>query len=143
MKQKFVISRSDDNTSITIAEHSEVDKDIFAQLCTETFLIADLPNPIKGNPEGLIYTFRTKNMFPPLDYAVRIADSLSELLADDSRRIIEVKIDDKAEITERRKAAEKLLEDADLSVLGGDEVDTLLETETSSAAPSGAPAESK
>ena len=130
MKQKFTISRSDDNTSIIITEYSEVDKDIFALLCTETFLIEDLPDPLKGNPEGLIYTLRTKNMFPPLDYAVRIADSLSQLLADDSRRIIEVKIDDKAEITERRKAAEKILEDANPGELEGKEVDTLLETGT-------------
>ena len=143
MKQKFVISKNDDNTSITITESSEVDKEVFAQLCTETFLIDELPPAPDVNAEELIRTFRTKSMFPPLDYAVRIADSLSQLIADDSRRIIEVKIDDKAEITERRKAAEKLIEDEKLHTLKGDEVDTLLETETSSAAPSKAQVKSK
>jgi len=119
MKQKYVISRSDDNTSITITESSEVDKEVFAQLCSETFLIDDLPPLSDASPEELIRTFRTKNMFPPIDYAVRIADSLSPLLADDSRRIIEVKIDDKAEITARREAREKLLKDKELSGPGG------------------------
>ncbi len=111
MKQKFAISRNDENTSIIITEYSEVDKDVFAQLCTETFPIKALQNPSKDNPEGLIGILRTKNMFPPLDYAVRIADSLSQLLADNARRIIEVKIDDKSEITERRIAAEKISND--------------------------------
>ena len=119
MKQKYVISRSDDNTSITITESSEVDKEVFAQLCSETFLIDELPNPPDGNPAELIQTFRTKNMFPPIDYAVRIADSLSQLLADDSRRIIEVKIDDKAEITARREAREALLKDKQQVESGG------------------------
>ena len=118
MKQKYVISRSDDNTSITITESSEVDKEVFAQLCSETFLIDELQSPPDGNPAELIRTFRTKNMFPPIDYAVRIADSLSQLLADDSMRIIEVKIDDKSEITARREAREALLKDKEQAESG-------------------------
>ena len=126
MKQKYAISRDDDNASITITEYSEVDKDIYAQLCTETFLIADLPKP-QDNPDGVIQAFRTRNMFPPGDYAVRIADSLAQLLADDAQRIIEVKIDDKAEITKRRMAAEKLAEEVMTQGLEEDELDTILE----------------
>jgi hypothetical protein len=130
MKQKYAISRNDDNTSISITEFSEVDKDIYAQLCTETFLIEDLPTPLKDNPEGVIQTFRTRNMFPPRDYAVRIADSLAELLEDDTKRIVEVRIDDKSEITERRLAAEKLAEEEMQDVLEDEELDTILETDT-------------
>jgi hypothetical protein len=126
MKQKYALRRNDDNTSVSITEYSEVDKDIYAQLCTETFLIADLPEP-RDNPEGVIQAFRTRNMFPPSDYAVRIADSLAQLLADDAPRIIEVKIDDKAEITERRMAAEKLAEEKMEPGLKEDELDTILE----------------
>ena len=126
MKQKYAISRNDDNASITITEYGEVDKDIYAQLCTETFLIADLPEP-QDNPEGVIQAFRTRNMFPPGDYAVRIADSLAQLLADDAQRIIEVKIDDKAEITERREAAEKLAAEEMEQGLAEDELDKILE----------------
>jgi hypothetical protein len=119
MKQKYVISRSDDNTNITITESSEVDKEVFAQLCSETFLVDELPASPDASPKELISTFRTQNMFPPIDYAVRIADSLSELLADDARRIIEVKIDDKAEITARREARETLLKEKELPGPGG------------------------
>ena len=140
MKQKYAISKNDDDASITITEYSEVDKDIFAQLCTETFLIADLPDPLQDNPEGVIHTFRTRNMFPPRDYAVRIVESLAQLLADDSQRIIEVKIDDKAEITERRIAAEKLLEAETPAALEDDELDTILESEKPSKTPSRADA---
>jgi len=129
MKQKYTISRNDDNTNITITEYSEVDKDIYAQLCAETFAIADLPDGLQDNPETVIETFRTRNMFPPRDYALRITVSLAQLLADDSQRIVEVKIDDKAEITERRLAAEKLAEEAMEDVLEDDELDTILETE--------------
>ena len=127
MKQKYAISRNDDNASITITEYSEVDKDIYAQLCTETFLIADLPEP-QDNPDSVIQAFRTRNMFPPGDYAVRIADSLAQLLADDAQRIIEVKIDDKAEITKRREAAEKLAAEEMEQGLAEDELDKILET---------------
>jgi hypothetical protein len=130
MKQKYVISRNDDNASITITEYSEVDKDIFAQLCAESFLIADLPDPIQENTESVIQTFRSRNLFPPSDYAARIADSMAHLLADDSQRIVEVKIDDKAEITERRIAAEKLAEEATGASLKSDELDTILESDT-------------
>jgi methyl coenzyme M reductase alpha subunit len=129
MKQKYTISKNDDNSSITITEYSEVDKDIFAQLCAETFLIADLPTPLEDNPDGVIQVFRTRNMFPPRDYAVRIAAALADLLADDTQRILEVKIDDKAEITERRLAAEKLAAEALEEVLEDDELDTILETD--------------
>ncbi len=130
MKQKYVISKNDDNTSISIAEHSEVDKDVFARLCLETFLIEDLPKNLKNNPKELIGTFRTRNMFPPHDYAVRIADSLAQLMADDTRRIVEVKMDDKAEITERRAAAEKIAEEEARSALESGELDTILESDT-------------
>ena len=47
MKQKYTISRNDDNISITITEYSEVDKDIYAQLCAETFVVADLPDGLQ------------------------------------------------------------------------------------------------
>lgn len=103
MKQKYTIGRSEDNSSITITEYSEVDKDIYAQLCAETFAIADLPDALQDNPAALIETFRTRNLFPPRDYALRIAQSLAQLLADESQGIVEVKIDDKAEIAERRR----------------------------------------
>ena len=129
MKQKYTISRSDDNECITITEYSEVDKDIFAQLCAETFSIADLPTPVQENPEAVIQTFRTRNMFPPRDYAVKIADSLAELLADDSRRIVEIKIDDKLEITERRLAAEKRAEEETQASLEDNELDAILESD--------------
>ena len=127
MKQKYALSLNDDNASITITEYGEVDKDIYAQLCTETFLIADLPEP-EDSPESVIQAFRTRNMFPPSDYAVRIADSLAQLLADDAQRIIEVKIDDKAEIAERREAAVKLAEEETKKGLAEDELDTILES---------------
>lgn len=130
MKQKYTISKNDDSSSITITEYSEVDKDIYAQLCAETFAIADLPDGLQDNPESVIETFRTRNMFPPRDYALRIAGSMAQLLADESQRIVEVKIDDKAEITERRLAAEKLAEEAMEDVLEDDELDTILETDT-------------
>ena len=129
MKQKYVIGKDDDNRSITITEYSEVDKDIYAQLCQETFLIADLPENLQDNAESVIQTFRTRNLFPPNDYAVRIASALAQLLDDDTQRIAEVKIDDKAEITERRLAAEKLAEEEMEDVLEEDELDTILETE--------------
>ena len=92
--------------------------------------VADLPDTLHDNPDGVIHTFRTRNLFPPRDYAVRIADSLTKLLADDSQRIIEVKIDDKAEIAERRMAAEKLTEDESQAALEDDELDTILESDT-------------
>ncbi len=126
MKQKFTICRNDDNTSVSITEYSEVDKDIYAQLCEETFIIADLPEPLQDNSEGVIQALRTRNMFPPSDYAVRIADSLANLLADDTQRIVEVKIDDKAEITERRMAIENLAKEG----LAKNELDTILEADT-------------
>ena len=129
MKQKYAISKSDDNSSITITEYSEVDKDIYAQLCQETFPVADLPDSFPENTESVIQAFRTRNMFPPNDYAVRIADSLAQLLSDDTQRIVEVKIDDKAEITERRIAAEKLAEEEMEEVLEEDELDTILESD--------------
>ncbi len=130
MKQKYAISRNDDNTSVSITEYSEVDKDIYAQLCTETFIIADLPELIQDNPEGVIHALRTRNMFPPSDYAVRIVDSLAHLLADDTQRIVEVKIDDKAEITERRMASENLAKEEMQKGLKGNELDTILEADT-------------
>jgi len=143
MKQKYTISKNDDNSSITITEYSEVDKDIYAQLCAETFAIADLPDGLQDNPETVIQTFRTRNMFPPRDYALRIAVSMAQLLADDSQSIVEVKIDDKAEITERRLAAEKLAEEAMGDVLEDDELDTILETDTATTTLSKAEATNK
>jgi hypothetical protein len=65
MKQKFVISKSDDNKEFKIEEFAELEKEIMSLMCEETYSSKDIKSAISESKEALVSLLRTKNFFPP------------------------------------------------------------------------------
>ena len=80
MKQKYQISRDDENQVLTIREYAELDKDTLSPLCEENYPMETIQRAVKEKKEVLIAALRTKNMYPPGVYAERIATGVAALL---------------------------------------------------------------
>ncbi len=78
MKQKYTIVKNDETNTMTISEHAELDKEMMSLLCEETFPSDVIGKAVeeKGN---LVDILRTRNMYPPVSYANRIAKAVIEL----------------------------------------------------------------
>ena len=81
MKQKFVILRNDDEKTLIIREHAELDKDVMSPLYEETYQSKDIKDAIKKGREKVISAIRTKNMYPLGEHAEKIAESVINLYA--------------------------------------------------------------
>ena len=80
MKQKYQITRDDENQILTIREFAELDKDILSPLCEENYPMKAIRKAVQEKKEVLIAALRTKNMYPPGVYAERIAAGVAALL---------------------------------------------------------------
>ena len=110
MKQKYQISRDNDNQFLTIREFAELDKDILSPLCEENYPMEAIQKAVQDKKEVLIAALRTKNMYPPGVYAERIADGVTTLLASQDQSV-ELFFDDIELLAAEEEAAENLVEE--------------------------------
>jgi hypothetical protein len=94
VKQKYLISKSEDGKQIAITEYGEVDKEIFSVLCRETYDTTKFEKAKEEGINSLIPAFRTRNLFPPFSTAVKIAEGIETCLHTRENETIEVFIDD-------------------------------------------------
>ena len=80
MKQKYQITRNDENQTLTIREYAELDKDVLSPLCEEVYPMEAIQKAAEDEKAVLIAAIRTKNMYPPSAYAERIAAGVSALM---------------------------------------------------------------
>lgn len=114
MKQRYVISKQSGGEEITVSEHAEVEKDIYSLLCEETFNYSEIAKAAESGEDALIQALRTENLYPPLDYSQKIAETVAQLMADDDIQTAEVSIDDKKVFLENQEALEEeVLDDID------------------------------
>jgi hypothetical protein len=99
MKQKFVISKSDDNKEFKIEEFAELEKEIMSLMCEETYSSKDIKSAISESKEALVSLLRTKNFFPPSLWIDSIADSVIELQGNKQEQFVEILFDDKEDKT--------------------------------------------
>ena len=99
MKQKFVISKSDDKKEFKIEEFAELEKEIMSLMCEENYSIKEVKAAISEGKETLVSLLRTKNIFPPSLWISAIADTVIELHGNKQEQSIEILFDDKEDKT--------------------------------------------
>ena len=109
MKQKYQITRDDENQILTIREFAELDKDILSPLCEENYPMKAIQKAVQDKKEVLIAALRTKNMYPPGVYAERIAAGVTALLQSQDQTI-ELFFDDIELLAAEEEEMETLLE---------------------------------
>ncbi|UCF89964.1 MAG: hypothetical protein JSW39_16880 [Desulfobacterales bacterium] len=127
MKEKYLLIKDDKNKELTIKEFAEIDKDIFALLCAETYSAQEIESAIGNSRPGLTSVIRTKNFYPPGLVADKIAESVAQLYASGTEESLEVLFDDKEffiQSQEEFEAVEDIEGDLDEAE---DELDGLLD----------------
>ena len=127
MKQKYTILKDTPNRQLIIREYAELDKDVLSLLCEETYADRTIQSVIKSGKEPLIAALRTKNLYPPVTYADKIADAVMALYSSNDKESADLYFDDvellggkpspanaEPEIAEESEDLEELL-DEDLS----------------------------
>lgn len=132
MKQKFVISKSDDKKEFKIEEFAELEKEFMSLMCEEKYGIKDIKAAISEGKEALVSLLRTKNIFPPSLWISAIADNVIELYGNKQEQSIEIFFDDKEDKTsvmEQPPAEIEALEEeiAEVDEAEPDEFDQLIE----------------
>ncbi len=94
MRQKFIITRNDSKDTLAIREYAEMDKEMKALLCEETYKGAELRSAMEKGESDLIRALRTRNMYPPKAYAERIAEAITRVYKQEGAEPLELPIDD-------------------------------------------------
>jgi hypothetical protein len=123
MRQKYIIERNEENGGYIIKELAEVDKDMFSLLCSESFDADSMNDAIKDGLGSVVTIIRTKNMYPPMLFATKIAEALIDLDQSEDQHSVEIMFDDKELLALEKDEAEEELNDESA------EIDELLEDE--------------
>ena len=106
MKQRYLISRDEKTSELTIEEYaviagnlkrheiSALAKDDFTLLCIESYEGKDIKKAIRQGKDALVDELRTDNLYPISSYAVAIADSVMEIYENNSSQSKELLFDD-------------------------------------------------
>ena len=106
MRQKYVISRNGTKNNLKIREYAIIEKNIkkmgtstlqkgnFSFLCEETYESEIIVNSISKGLNALIATLRTNRMFPIKPYAVKIAESVTDLYNSPEKNSVELFFND-------------------------------------------------
>ncbi len=94
MKQKYLISKEDDQKKLIIKEFAELDKEKFSLLCEEEYDNKIIKSAISKGKEALISELRTNNMYPPGVYAEKIAQAVIDIFDSKDNQSIELSFND-------------------------------------------------
>jgi len=94
MKQKYLISKENDQKKLTIKEFAELDKEILSLLCEEEYDNKIIKSAISEGKEALISELRTNNMYPPGIYAEKIAQAVIDIFGSKDSQSIELSFND-------------------------------------------------
>jgi len=111
MKQKYDIIKDRANRQLIIREYAELDKDSLSLLCEETYDNKAIRAAMSQGLEELVSTLRTKNLYPPGDYARKIAEAVAALYKDSGRESTELFFDDLELLGREAPPAAPLIED--------------------------------
>ena len=94
MKQKYLISKENDQEKLIIKEFAELDKERLSLLCEEEYDNKIIKSAISQGKETLISELRTNNMYPPGVYAEKIAQAVIDIFASKESQSIELSFND-------------------------------------------------
>jgi len=106
MKQKFIIKNNNINSDLSIKEYANLDREnrtkfkeseqeIFSLVCEETYDNELIMGAIKKGKKSLVSAIRTRNMYPILIHAEKIAASVIKLYDAENNQPVELLFDDK------------------------------------------------
>ena len=106
MRQKFINENNGTECELNIKEYAILDREsrinlnkmgpeFFSLLCEETYDNELITSAIKKGKKSLISVIRTRNMYPILINAEKIADSVIELYGSGNNQPFELLVDDK------------------------------------------------
>ena len=131
MKQKYLISKEDDQKKLIIKEFAELDKEMLSLLCEEEYDNKIIKSAISKGKEALISELRTNNMYPPSVYAEKIAQAVIDIFDSKESQSIELSFNDidllikEQEPSEDIDKIESIAEDIDELI--GDDLEKNLE----------------
>ncbi len=94
MKQKYLISKDNDQKKLKIKEFAELDKERLSLLCEEEYDNKIIKSAISQGKEALISELRTNNMYPPGVYAEKIAQAVIDIFGSKDSQSIELSFND-------------------------------------------------
>ena len=94
MKQKYLISKENDQKKLIIKEFAELDKERLSLLCEEEYDNKIIKSAISKGKEALISELRTNNMYPPGVYAEKIAQAVIDIFGSKDSQPIELSFND-------------------------------------------------
>jgi hypothetical protein len=94
MKQKYLISKENDQKKLIIKEFAELDKERLSLLCEEEYDNNIIKSAISKGKETLISELRTNNMYPPGVYAEKIAQAVIDIFASKESQSVELSFND-------------------------------------------------
>lgn len=110
MKQKIILLRDDDKQELILREMGEIDREIYALLCEETYSYETIEDAIKKGADTLIQTLRTNNIFPQGTYAVKLTEAVQEMFESGENGSRELFFDDVKFLKNDRAAVEEPVE---------------------------------
>ncbi len=94
MRQKYMIIRQPADQQMIIQEYAELDKEVMSLLCEERYGEEAILKSLKGGREALAQSLKTRNLYPPDIYALRLAEAIETLYSANDNQSIEVFFDD-------------------------------------------------
>ena len=122
MKQKYLISKEDDQKKLIIKEFAELDKEMLSLLCEEEYDNKIIKSAISKGKEALIFELRTNNMYPPSVYAEKIAQAVIDIFDSKDNQSIELSFNDVDLLIKEQASSE----DTDEIESIADEIDELI-----------------
>jgi hypothetical protein len=110
MRQKYVILKDMQKNQFVIREYAELDKEVMSLLCEEVYDRARIESAIALGKDAVIAALRTKNLYPPVSYADRIAETVMQMEQPDQSDTMELLFDD-IELLSREHEAGVLVAD--------------------------------
>lgn len=131
MKQKYLISKENDQKKLIIKEFAELDKERLSLLCEEEYDNKIIKSAISKGKESLISELRTNNMYPPGVYAEKIAQAVIDIFGSKDNQSIELSFNDidllikEQELSDDIDEIESITDDIDELI--GDDLEEKLE----------------
>ncbi len=109
MRQKYEILKDEENKRLVIREFAELDKDVMSLLCEESYAKKEVKSAMAEGKDALVVALRTKNLYPPGIYAVKIAETVIALYDSKEKISEEIFFDDLEFLKREREKAEKAI----------------------------------
>jgi len=124
MKQKYLISKENDQKKLIIKEFAELDKERLSLLCEEEYDNKIIKSAISQGKEALISELRTNNMYPQGIYAEKIAQAVIDIFGSEDSQPIELSFNDVDLLIKEQEPSEDI--DETESVDDNDDIDELI-----------------